>query len=119
MMHVRSLWPWLVVAMLASLPAPAQEFRALVSGRIVDSSGAAIVNASVAIISLATEARSTSLTGTDGTFSLPQLVPGTYELTVEAPGFRRYVRQGLTVAVGDKVNLQIQLEVGDLTATVT
>ena len=78
-----------------------------------------IAIASVAIVSLATQARSATLTGGDGNFALPQLVPGSYELTAEAPGFRRYVRRGITLAVGDKVSLQIQLEVGDLASSVT
>src|ERR1051326_651529 len=120
MMDVRcSIWPGVVLAMLAVVPARGQEFRALVSGRIADSTGAVIANATLTIVSQATGARSTTVTGSDGNFALPQLMPGVYDLTAEAHGFRRYIRQGITLAVGDKVNLQIQLEVGELTSSVT
>ena len=100
----RLLWSRVLLAMvaLAGFPASAQEFRALVSGRIVDSTGAAITNANVSIVSLATQARSATLTANDGNFALSQLVPGTYDLTAEALGFRRYVRKGITLAAGDK-----------------
>src|SRR5215471_3578699 len=109
----------IIVAVFAGVPAGAQEFRALLSGRIVDSSGAALPNANVSIINMATHTRSSTSSGGDGNFALQQLMPGAYELTVEAPGFRRYTRRGITLAVGDKVNLQIQLEVGEQTSSVT
>src|SRR5262249_10247128 len=108
-----------VAAALSGLPVVAQEFRALVSGRIVDSSGAALTNAAISIVNVATQTRASTSSGSDGNFALQQLMPGTYELTVEAPGFRRYTRKGITLAVGDRVSLEVQLEVGELTSSVT
>jgi hypothetical protein len=108
-----------MTAALVDLPVRAQEFRALVSGRVVDSTGAAIANASVSMVNLATQARSATLTAGDGNFALPQLVPGSYELAAQAPGFRRYVRQGITLAVGDKASLDIRMEVGELNSEIT
>jgi hypothetical protein len=99
--------------------AAAQDFRALVSGRVIDSSGAAIAGASVTVLDPATQFRLSAVTRTDGTFAFPELSPGTYELTAEAPGFKRYLRQGMRLAVGDKANLEIQMEVGDITSAVT
>jgi hypothetical protein len=108
-----------ILAVLAGAPAGAQEFRALLMGRIVDSSGAAMPDASISIVNVATQVRSATSSSSDGNFALQQLTPGTYELTVEATGFRRYTRHGITLAVGDRVNLQIQLEVGEQTSSVT
>jgi len=55
----------------------AQEFRALISGKVVDPSGAAIAGADVSVVSVATNVRSTTKSGADGNFVLPQLRPGT------------------------------------------
>jgi len=96
----------------------AQEFRALVSGRIVDSSQASIAGAQIEIVNIATQAHATAVSGSDGNFAITQLPPGEYELTVSAPGFRAYKRRGLTLAVGDKANLEIAMEVGDVKSSV-
>src|SRR3954454_2679191 len=95
----------ILLAAISSLCVHAQEFRALVTGRIVDSSGASIAGAQVSIVNTATGTRTAAVSGSDGDFALTQLAPGEYELSVEAPGFRAYVRKGITLAVGDKVNL--------------
>ena len=99
--------------------ASAQDFRALVSGRVIDSSGAAIAGASITVVDPSTQFRASAVTRTDGTFAFPELSPGTYELAAGAPGFKRYLRQGMRLAVGGKANLEIQMEVGDITSAVT
>jgi hypothetical protein len=113
------LTPLLVLlAATASVPVQAQEFRALVTGRIVDSSGASIAGAQVSIVNTATQTRTAAVSGSDGDFALTQLAPGEYELSVEAPGFRAYIRKGITLAVGDKANLDIKMEIGDVKSSV-
>src|SRR5689334_11591417 len=83
-----------------------QDFRALVSGRVIDSSSAAMAGASITVLDPATQFRPSAVTRTDGTFAFPELSPGTHELTGEAPGCKRYLRQGMRLAVGDKANLE-------------
>jgi hypothetical protein len=104
---------------IAPFPSPAQEFRALVSGKVSDSTGAAIPGARISIVDVATQIRSSTVSGNDGNYALSQLSPGKYELTVEAGGFRGYTRQGITLAVGDKATLDVQMEIGDVTSSVT
>ena len=121
------IWP--NVARLSSLTlilievalslAIAQEFRALVSGKVTDISGAAIADARISILDVATALRSSTVSGSDGNYALPQLSPGKYELMVEAAGFRTYRRQGITLAVGDKASLDVRIEIGDVTSSVT
>jgi hypothetical protein len=104
---------------VAFLPSTAQEFRALVSGKVTDTSGAAVAGAKISIVNVATQLRSSTVSGSDGNYALPQLSPGKYELGVEASGFRRYTRQGITLAVGDKATLDVRMEIGDVTSSVT
>jgi hypothetical protein len=108
----------ILLAATSSVCVHAQEFRALVTGRIVDSSGASIAGAQVSIVNTATQTRTAAVSGSDGDFALTQLAPGEYELSVEAPGFRAYVRKGITLAVGDKANLDIKMEIGDVKSSV-
>ena len=67
----------LMIAMAPSL-SKAQEFRALVSGKVSDSTGAAITGARIAIVDVATQVRSSTVSGSDGNYALPQLSPGKY-----------------------------------------
>lgn len=97
----------------------AQEFRALISGVVLDPSGGAVGGATISATNVATNVRATTRTGVDGHFLLPQLQPGRYEVTCEAQGFRKYTRRGITINVGDKANLEIPMEVGGVAESVT
>src|SRR5262249_39266269 len=102
---------------LFCLPGSSQEFRATISGRMVDPSGMVIPQADVTVVNTATQVRTATRTTTDGNFVLPQLPPGTYDLTAEAKGFRSYRRQGMTLAVGDRATVEINMEVGELSSS--
>lgn len=99
--------------------AAAQEFRASISGVITDQTGASIAAATVTAINQDTGLRATAKSGAEGNYVLPQLPPGRYELTAEATGFRTYQRKGITLAVGDKANVQIRMEIGRMAESVT
>lgn len=96
----------------------AQTFTATLNGRVVDSSGGTVAGAKVTIRNVATNQEKTVTTGTDGNFVLPLLPPGEYALTVEAAGFKRDVRTGITLQVGQQASLEVKLSVGEMT-TVT
>src|SRR5258708_1944242 len=53
-----------------------------------------------------------------GNYSLPYLVPGLYTVTSENPGFRKFVRENVQIRVGETVELNIQMAVGDVAETV-
>lgn len=97
----------------------AQESRALAYGRVSDSSSALVPNVKITIANTATGAAATTISAADGNYVLPQLPAGIYELIAEAQGFRRYARQAITLAVGDKVNVDISMEVGALSESAT
>jgi len=99
---------------LAILPFPlfAQVTGATLSGTVTDASGAVVPGAQVIIANLSTEVTRKSLTQTDGLYSAPNLPPGSYEVTVSAPGFATATRKGITLNVGGNQILDIQLKVG-------
>jgi hypothetical protein len=89
--------------------APAQGTDASLSGRVVTDSFRAIPRASVSIRNASTGFIVNARSDAKGRFSFRQLPLGTYELTVRAIGFSPAVRFGLTVALGDKRELIIDL----------
>ncbi len=97
----------------------AQEYRALISGQVTDSSGAAVPGAGITAVNTATSVKITTTSALDGQYVLAQVPLGTYTLTCEAQGFKRYVRSGITLNVGDRSTVNIRLEVGAQVETVT
>jgi hypothetical protein len=86
-----------------------QEFRATISGRVQDPSGAAVPAASITILNLETNVKNEVKSDTDGTFVVPFLRPGTYSLAAEAVGFKKYVQSGIILEVAQKAGFDIKL----------
>lgn len=97
----------------------AQEFRGTITGRVVDAQGAAVPGAKITVTLSSTAARSNTTTGADGLYTVPFLAPGRYRIDVEASGFKHYLQDNLEVNAGDRVGVDIQLELGQLNETVT
>ena len=70
-----------------------------ISGEVRDPSGAAISDASVALVNTATNATRTTKTNNSGVYAFPALQPGTYNLRAEKTGFKSFTRSGLEVQV--------------------
>jgi hypothetical protein len=105
---------------LILLPAlNAQEFRGTITGRVVDAQSASVPNAKIAATLVATGSHSLTNTGQDGQFTIPFLAPGSYKVEAEVPGFKRYVRENFEVGAGERVSLDIQLQIGQQTETIT
>jgi len=88
-----------------------------ISGVVTDQSGAVIPNATVTATSPVTGIRVTRQTGNDGSYSLAPLVPGQYELTVDANGFQRFVERN--IEVNGSMTANASLNVGSSSQTVT
>jgi hypothetical protein len=97
----------------------AQEFRGTITGRVADPQGAVIPGAKVTAIQLATGAKSESTASSEGQYTIPFLAPGQYKVEAQAAGFKQYVREGLQVSAGERVGLDISLEVGALTEVIS
>jgi hypothetical protein len=90
-----------------------------INGTVTDPTGAVILNASVEATNVDTGVRSSTVTLKAGNYVIHHLVPGTYEVRVEATGFRRLVRENVVVSVDSIVRLDVQLQVGDLVEEIT
>ncbi|MEP7272846.1 MAG: carboxypeptidase-like regulatory domain-containing protein [Acidobacteriota bacterium] len=96
----------------------AQEFRGSVSGRITEASGSAVPNATVIVTNTSTNAATKVTTNNVGEFTVLYLTPGPYKVSVEAKGFKKSLREGVEIRVGDRLVLDLQLEVGGVSETV-
>jgi len=109
-----------VLLVLALVPlAYSQEVRASLTGTITDSTGAAVANAAVQVTNLATNAVTSTKSNESGTFVTPFLAPGQYHMTVEATGFKKFVRENIQLQAADRVRIDVKLEVGEVTTSVT
>src|SRR5690242_6797605 len=79
----------LVSTVLSTAPSFAQTPTAIVNGTVVDSSGASVPDAQVAVVNQNTNLVNGKKTSADGTFTIINLLPGNYILTVEKSGFKR------------------------------
>jgi hypothetical protein len=97
----------------------AQSDRGTITGTILDVSGAVIPSASIEAKNAATSEVYTAGTTGTGNFTLANLPAGTYEFTVTAAGFKKYIRPALTVQVAETTRVDATLEVGAATESVT
>lgn len=123
---MRSAWKerlaWGIAALpLALLPALAlaQSGRAELTGEIRDDAGAVVPESKVTITELATNVTTTATTGPAGVFGFTALRPGSYRVAAEAAGFRTAVRDGVTLATGQRVRVDLALGVGTFSEATT
>jgi hypothetical protein len=96
----------------------AQNNTGIISGRVTDPSGAVIPNATITVTQIETNVDAASATNSEGLFRVPSLINGPYKVTVVAPGFKKQVRDGLTLRIGENLNVEIKLDVGSVSESV-
>ena len=109
----------LMAALFLGVPAEAQVSLATVTGVVADSAEAVIPGASVAITNVETGIETAVETNESGYYTLLSLIPGTYELAVSSDGFRRFVRSNIRLETGQNLRLDVGLEIGAITESVT
>src|SRR6201993_1639397 len=97
----------------------AQGDRGTITGTVADPTNAVIPGAGVTATNSQTTAKYETVSTETGNYTLAQLPAGTYELTVELPGFKKYVRQGITVLATQALRIDVGLEVGTAGQEVT
>jgi hypothetical protein len=108
----------LLLCLIASLPALAQTSTAELSGNITDSTGAVIANAKVTAANSETGTSREVTTNSSGFYHFTLLPPGNYNLSVEAPGFRKTVQNNLELRVNERSEVNLQLQLGQVTDTI-
>src|SRR5712692_8402740 len=88
-----------LIALVAGI-ATAQEYRGRVQGIVTDPSQAALPEATVTLKNVNTGVESTREADSAGHFLFDFVQPGTYSVTVQAPGFSRFVQENITVLTG-------------------
>lgn len=112
-----------VVVMLAIWAAPHAFGQATISfaqlnGTVLDTSGRAVVGAPVTLRDVGTNRTYTASSNTSGFYVVPNLPPGQYELTIQTPGFAKYVQSGIVVSVGQTATVDVSLKVAAVTEVV-
>jgi len=108
---------FLLLAVLSSTAA-AQTFQGSIRGRVVDPNGAVIPLAKITAIDEGTAIQRATLTTSEGEFTFSALMPATYTLVAEAPGFKRLENKGIQVATQAVVTADLKLEIGQVTESV-
>ena len=103
---------WLSVAVTAM----AQQTTGTLVGRLEDPQGLALPGVTVTVTG--TQGSRSAVTDGDGTYRVPFLTPGSYDVKAELQGFKTVEQRGVTVSLGQTTTVNLQLEVGGLTETV-
>src|SRR5690242_13091862 len=95
----------------------AQVTTGSIVGTVTDASEQVIPGAQVVIRDINKNTSSTLTTDSAGNFAAPFLVPGSYEVTVELTGFKKWVRGNILLQVNDRLRVDARLDVGGLEET--
>jgi Carboxypeptidase regulatory-like domain/TonB-dependent Receptor Plug Domain len=109
----------LCTLLLASATAWGQATTGSIRGSVQDPTGGVLPGATITATNTGTNAVQTTVSDDRGQYLLAGLFPGTYDLTVELDGFKTYERKALALSPNDNRGLDIRLEVGQRTETVT
>src|SRR5437667_2615365 len=97
----------------------AQAVYGSISGAIKDSSGAVVPGATITVTSVGRKTSDTVISNESGLYSKERLLPGNYEVRVEMPGFKASVIPSVVVNVDTNTKVDISLEIGQVSDTVT
>lgn len=110
------LW---MVCMLVSLAALAQVTTATLNGTVTDPTGSVVPGAQLQVVNADTNYKQTVTSGDSGAYSVSQLPPGHYSVTILKDGFRKSVQSGIVLTVGEIATLNIALQLGNVNQEVT
>ncbi|HET9802236.1 MAG TPA: carboxypeptidase-like regulatory domain-containing protein, partial [Candidatus Acidoferrum sp.] len=101
------------------MPLRAQAVDGTLLGTVNDSSGAPIANVKITLIETNTNVSRTAQSNESGNYVFADLPPGTYRVTAEMTGFKRASRSGVDVLVNTTVRVDLDLQAGDISETIT
>jgi hypothetical protein len=95
-----------------------QAVSGTINGYVYDSSDAVVAGANVTIRNVSTGAATTRVTDADGLYIATNLLPGTYSVTIEAVGFRRFLQENVVLRIDSAVRVDAHLDLGAVTEQV-
>ena len=116
MTHV--LTSLLVLAFLSLVASAQLVATGRVKGTVVDQAGANLPGVQVRIVEVQTNLDRTTTSNQEGEFSFPILPVGEYRIETESQGFKKNITRGITLIVDQTVNLQLSLEIGEVSQTI-
>jgi Carboxypeptidase regulatory-like domain len=119
MQNLRPICTVLLLALVASSIAFSQAVNSTLLGTVTDSSGGAVANAQVTIKEANTGISRTTKTGDAGNYVFSDVPPGSYSVNVELAGFKKEVRSGVNLQVNETARIDLTLQLGNVTETVT
>src|SRR5579872_6876514 len=97
----------------------AQSDRGTITGTVADPAGAVVASAAIEVRNSETGLLYQTTTTATGNYTIVQVPAGTYEMTVTAAGFKKYIRPNIAVEVAQVVRLDVDLEVGASSESIT
>ena len=108
----------LILAVSFETPAWAQFTTARLNGTVADSSGSAVVGASVKVNQVGTGYTQSTTSGASGEFLFPSLPVGSYRITITMMGYDTFTQNGIALATNQTVTVPVQLKAGSVTQNV-
>ena len=118
MQGLRRISGLLALALVCACAAFSQAVDGTIVGTVTDASGGVVPGARVTLTEVNTGILHTGETNSSGTYSFPNLPPGTYAVAVEMAGFKKGVRTGVILEANTSPRADLKLETGDVTQTV-
>ena len=107
----------ILIAACAAGPALAQVDTGSIVGTIHDPSGATVPGATVTVTEVKTNVATRIVSDAAGAYIATALKIGTYSVSVDMPGFKKKTRQGIVLRVQDRLRIDLEIEVGDVSET--
>src|SRR5258708_1939606 len=108
-----------VAALVLPCAALAQAFRGTFSGAVTDAQGDGLAKLMIVATQPGAGGTSTAIAEFTGEYIIPFLSPGIYEISAEAPGFKKSIRRGITLSAGAHPIIDIRMEIGSVSDSVT
>src|SRR6266496_3793449 len=110
---------WVICGLLCAVALFAQSDRGTITGTVNDPAGAVVPGAKVTLTNTETAALFETVSTPTGNYTIPSLPIGIYSLTVEAAGFNKKIQQGIRIQVAQTARVDVVLQVGSATESVT